>query len=166
MRLTAGADVAKYTINPAIAHGMSHIIGDVAKGKLADLVLWKPSNFGIRPEQVIKGGVIAVAQMGDANASIPTVQPMLMRRQWGYETAALNSLIFVSQASLTNGAVAEYKLRKRAVAVKNCRVWALAGSETDGAGKVTKRDMKHNDLLPKVRQHSRSEVRQRRRDAW
>ena len=89
---------------------------------------------------VIKGGVIAWAMMGDANASIPTVQPVLMRPMWGAtaQVAALNSLLFVSQVSLTNGAIAEYKLKKRAVAVKNCR-------------SVTKKDLKHNAALPKVR---------------
>lgn len=107
----------------AIAHGVSHLIGDIAVGKLADLVMWKPSNFGVRPEQVIKGGVIAWAQMGDANAvsssfrssqgvslisiqqSIPTVQPVIGRPMWGCQpaVAALNSVLFVSALSLSSG---------------------------------------------------------------
>lgn len=97
---------------------------------------------------VIKGGVIAWAMMGDANASIPTVQPVLMRPMWGAtaQVAALNSLLFVSQVSLTNGAIAEYKLKKRAVAVKNCR-------------SVTKKDLKHNAALPKVRELRGIELR-------
>jgi urease len=97
--------VAKYTINVALTHGISHAVGDIAVGKLADLVLWKPASFGVRPEQVIKGGVIAWAQMGDANASIPTVQPVISRPMWGSfpKVAALNSFNFVSQVSLDNG---------------------------------------------------------------
>jgi len=97
--------VAKYTINVALTHGISHVVGDIAVGKLADLVLWKPATFGVRPEQVIKGGVIAWAQMGDSNASIPTVQPVISRPMWGSfpKVAALNSFNFVSQVSLDNG---------------------------------------------------------------
>ncbi|GAA5875111.1 hypothetical protein JCM8547_005416 [Rhodosporidiobolus lusitaniae] len=132
--------IAKYTINPAIAHGISHVVGDVAPGKLADLVLWEPSNFGVRPQMVIKGGVIAWAQMGDANASIPTVQPVYGRPMWGShaEAAALNSYLFVSSLSLSSGTVASYGLHKKAVAVKGCRT-------------IGKSSMKLNDKKPKIK---------------
>merc|ERR1719253_895980 len=90
--------IAKYTINPAKAHGMSHVIGSVETGKLADLVLWNPANFGAKPNMVIKGGTIAWSQMGDANASIPTPQPVLMRKMFGAHGKAVGgtSLAFVS----------------------------------------------------------------------
>lgn len=131
--------MAKITVNPAITHGMSHLVGSVATGQLADLVLWKPENFGVRPETVIKGGFIAWAQMGDANASIPTVQPVIGRPMYGAapESAALNSVVFTSQAAITSGVVKGYGLRKRAEAVKKCR-------------DITKRDMKLNDCMPKM----------------
>src|SRR5258705_9727488 len=94
--------VAKFTINPAIAHGISHEVGSVESGKLADLVLWKPAFFGVKPEMVVKGGMIAWSVMGDANASIPTPQPVLMRPMFGAFGRApeATSLAFVSQASL------------------------------------------------------------------
>ncbi|TNY21571.1 putative urease [Rhodotorula diobovata] len=132
--------VAKYTINPAIAHGISHLVGDVAVGKLADLVLWKPHNFGVRPETIIKGGVIAWANMGDANASIPTVQPVIGRPMWGShpKAAAMTSMLFVSQLSIDTGTIASYGLSKRVEAVKNCR-------------NVSKRDMKNNTATPKMK---------------
>ncbi|GJN94126.1 hypothetical protein Rhopal_007200-T1 [Rhodotorula paludigena] len=131
--------VAKYTINPAIANGLSHVVGDISIGKLADLVLWKPENFGVRPQMVIKGGVIAWANMGDANASIPTVEPVVGRPMWGTHAgaAALNSILFVSQLSIDSGTIASYGLHKRVEAVKNCR-------------KITKADMKNNSALPKI----------------
>ncbi|GAA5999785.1 hypothetical protein JCM10207_005910 [Rhodosporidiobolus poonsookiae] len=131
--------IAKYTINPAIAHGISHVVGDVAVGKLADLVLWSPSNFGVRPEMVVKGGHIAWANMGDANASIPTVQPVIGRPMWGTYpgAAALNSYLFVSALSLSSGTIASYGLKKKPIAVKKCR----------GIGK---KDMKNNDATPKI----------------
>jgi urease subunit alpha len=131
--------VAKYTINPAIAHGMGHVIGSVEVGKLADLVLWKPALFGAKPEQVLKGGIIAWAQMGDPNASIPTPQPVLMRPMFGASGRAPAgcALAFVSQASLTNGLAAGYGLGKRLEAVKRCR----------GIGK---KDMKLNDATPAI----------------
>ncbi|RDX57536.1 urease, partial [Lentinus brumalis] len=131
--------VSKYTINPAITHGISHLVGQVAVGTLADLVLWKPENFAAKPEMVIKSGVIAWAQMGDANASIPTVQPFIGRPMWGSYagSAALNSVSFVSEVSITSGTIASYGLRKRFEAVRNCR-------------KVTKKDMKWNDATPKM----------------
>lgn len=131
--------IAKYTINPAITHGISHLVGSVEVGKLADLVLWKPENFGAKPEMVLKSGVIAWAQMGDANASIPTVQPSYGRPMWGSfpPAAALNSVAFVSRISIQTGTIASYGLAKKAEAVINCR-------------NVTKRDMKWNDALPKM----------------
>ncbi|GAA97137.1 uncharacterized protein L969DRAFT_94119 [Mixia osmundae IAM 14324] len=131
--------VSKYTINPAIVHGISHVVGDVAVGKLADLVLWSPASFGTRPEMVIKGGVIAWANVGDSNASIPTVQPVKSRPMFGAQpsAAALNSLVFVSAISIMEGTIAQYGLRKRAEAVKKCRA-------------ISKRDLKHNAALPKI----------------
>ncbi|KXN84882.1 Urease [Leucoagaricus sp. SymC.cos] len=129
--------IAKYTINPAITHGVSHLVGHVAVGTLADLVLWKPANFGSKPEMVLKSGVIAYSQMGDANASIPTVQPSYSRPMWGAKSssAALNSVAFVSQISITSGTVASYGLSKRVEPVRNCR-------------NVSKKDMKWNDVTP------------------
>ncbi|GEN05697.1 urease subunit alpha [Myxococcus fulvus] len=131
--------VAKYTINPAIAHGLSHEVGSVEVGKLADLVLWRPAFFGIRPELVLKGGFIAWGQMGDANASIPTPQPFMMRPMFGARGRALGatSLVFVSPRALAEGTLRELGLGKRAVAVKRCR----------GLGK---RDMRLNDALPVI----------------
>jgi urease len=97
--------ISKYTINPAIVHGMSHVVGDIAVGKLADLVLWQPSQFGVRPDKVIKAGMIAWAQIGDANASIPTVQPVVSRPMFAAlpGAAALSSILFVSQLSIDSG---------------------------------------------------------------
>jgi len=131
--------VAKYTINPAITHGIAHLIGHVAVGTLADLVLWKPENFGAKPEMVLKSGVIAWSQMGDANASIPTVQPVYSRPMWGAKpaSAALNSVTFVSEISLTSGVIGTYKLTRRFEAVKGCR-------------NVKKQDMKWNSSTPKM----------------
>ncbi|KAK8861375.1 urease [Kwoniella newhampshirensis] len=131
--------ISKYTVNPAITHGMSHLVGQVAVGCLADLVIWKPETFGAKPEMVLKGGVIAWAQMGDANASIPTVQPVFGRPMWGAQpsAAALNSVVWVSQASIDGGFIKEYGLKKRPEAVKNCR-------------KIGKKDMKLNDAMPKM----------------
>ncbi len=130
--------VAKYTINPAIAHGFSHVVGSVEIGKLADLVLWKPEFFGIRAEWVIKGGVIAQAQMGDANASIPTPEPYVSRPMFGAfgSTAAMHSRVFVAKCALET--VKGYGLLKPAVAVENCR----------GIGK---KDLKLNNTLPNIR---------------
>jgi urease subunit alpha len=127
--------LAKYTINPAIAHGFAHEVGSVEPGKLADLVLWKPGFFGIKPELVIKGGFIAWAQMGDAGASIPTPQPLRMRPMFGARAPGPVSLAFVSNRALAEGTVAPLGLRKQIVAVRGCR----------GLGK---RDMKLNDALP------------------
>lgn len=131
--------VAKYTINPAIANGLSRYIGSVEVGKLADLVLWKPSFFGAKPEMVIKGGDIAWANMGDANASIPTPEPVIMRPMFGAfgKAGRANSIAFVSKAALDNGVKALYGLDKRVEAVDNVR-------------KLTKLDMKLNDALPEI----------------
>jgi urease subunit alpha len=131
--------IAKYTINPAITHGIAQEIGSVEAGKLADLVLWQPAFFGVKPELVIKGGFIAWSQMGDANASIPTPQPVTMRPMFGAhgKAAAATSLAFVSQISLTDHIVQQYGLQKRQLAVRGCRT-------------VTKRDMKLNDVTPRI----------------
>ena len=129
--------VAKYTINPAIAHGMAHEVGSVEVGKLADLVLWRPAFFGLRPELVLKGGFIAWGQMGDANASIPTPQPYIMRPMFGARGRArgATSIAFVSGRALAEGTARELGLTKRLVAVSRCR-------------RLSKRDMKLNDALP------------------
>jgi urease subunit alpha len=131
--------VAKYTINPAIAHGLSHEVGSVEVGKLADLVLWRPAFFGLRPELVVKGGFIAWAQMGDPGASIPTPQPYYMRPQFGARGRALGatSIAFVSGRALADGMVRSLGLTKQLSAVRRCR----------GLGK---RDMKLNDALPRL----------------
>ena len=131
--------LAKYTINPAIAHGISHIVGSIAIGKLADLVIFKPALFGVKPETVLKGGFIAWANMGDPNASIPTPQPTFYRPQFGAHGKALTStsLTFVSEASLKKGKLADLGLARRLEPVQRCR-------------KVGKRDMVLNDALPTI----------------
>ena len=130
--------IAKYTINPAIAHGIAHVVGSVEPGKLADLVLWKPAFFGVKPSLVLKGGMIAAAAMGDPNASIPTPQPVHYRPMFGaFGKALASSVTFVSQAALKNPAVRKLELGKPLVAVKNTR-------------KIGKHDMKQNDALPKI----------------
>ncbi|HWB15699.1 MAG TPA: urease subunit alpha [Vicinamibacterales bacterium] len=131
--------IAKYTINPAITHGIAHEVGSVEVGKLADLVLWKPAFFGAKPEIVVKGGFIAWAQMGDANASIPTPQPLVMRPMFGAygRATGATSLAFVSRAAAEAGVADRYGLTKRAAVVGPCR-------------SVTKRDMKLNDALPRM----------------
>jgi len=130
--------VAKYTINPAIAHGIAHVVGSVEPGKLADLVLWKPAFFGVKPALVLKGGMIAAAAMGDPNASIPTPQPVHYRPMFGaYGGALATSVTFVSKTALGNPAVRKLGLRKPLVAVANTRA-------------IGKRDMKLNDALPKI----------------
>jgi urease subunit alpha len=143
---TAGDDnrrarryVAKYTINPAIAHGLADHVGSIEVGKLADLVLWKPSFFGVKPELVVKGGAIAWAAMGDPNASIPTPQPVRYRPMFGaYGRApAATALTFVSQAALAAGVPGRLGLGRTAVAVRGCR----------GIGK---RHMVENDALPRI----------------
>jgi urease alpha subunit len=131
--------VAKYTINPAIAHGMSHLIGSVEKGKLADLVLWRPAFFGAKPEIVLKGGMIAWAQIGDANASIPTPQPILSRPMFASIGRAIGAscVTFVSAVSMEKGSVQSYDLKKRLEPVRKCRG-------------LSKKDMKLNDALPRI----------------
>jgi len=127
--------VAKYTINPAITHGIAGDVGSVEPGKLADLVLWKPSMFGVKPEMIVKGGFIAWSVMGDANASIPTPQPVLYRPMFGAFGGATQStsLTFVSQSAADAGI--QQIMKKRAVAVKKCRV-------------IGKKDMIHNASMP------------------
>ncbi|MBF2089936.1 MAG: urease subunit alpha [Synechococcales cyanobacterium K44_A2020_017] len=129
--------VAKYTINPALTHGVAHEIGSVEEGKLADLCLWKPAFFGVKPELVIKGGAIAWAQMGDPNASIPTPQPVHMRPMFGSYGGAIaaTSLTFVSKAAVAQGIAGKIGLQKPAVAVMNIR-------------NVGKADMKLNNYQP------------------
>src|SRR5215203_653949 len=131
--------VAKYTINPAITHGVAGEVGSIEVGKLADLVLWHPAFFGVKPEIVIKGGFIAWSQMGDANASIPTPQPVAMRPMFGaHGTAgAATALAFVSKASLEDGTIERYGLRKNLYAVGGCRA-------------LTKADLKLNSATPKM----------------
>jgi urease subunit alpha len=131
--------VAKYTINPALAHGVGHEVGSVEVGKVADLVIWKPAFFGIKPEMVLKSGFIAQAQMGDPNASIPTPEPIISRPMFGAfgRAIASTSLTFVSKAALERDVPKKLKLERRIVAVNNCRT-------------VKKRDLKLNDALPKI----------------
>ncbi|MCC6591469.1 MAG: urease subunit alpha [Bryobacterales bacterium] len=129
--------VSKYTINPAITHGIAREVGSIEPGKLADLVLWKPSMFGVKPEIIIKGGFIAWSVMGDANASIPTPQPVLYRPMFGAfgGATASTSLTFVSKPAVENGI--QHLMKKRAVAVSNCRA-------------IGKKDMVHNAATPKI----------------
>ena len=131
--------IAKYTINPAITHGISQYVGSVEEGKLADLCLWRSAFFGVKPEMVIKGGAIAYGQMGDANASIPTPQPVHMRPMFGSFGGAIAAtcLTFVSQAARDRGIAAQLGLQKPTVAVSGTR-------------QISKRDMKLNDYLPQM----------------
>jgi urease subunit alpha len=131
--------IAKYTINPAITHGVSHEVGSIEVGKLADLVLWRPAFFGVKPSLILKGGMIAAAAMGDPNASIPTPQPVHYRPMFGSFGSAIaaTSVTFVSQAALAAGVGEQLELKKRLVAVKGCR-------------SVTKADLKLNDYCPKI----------------
>jgi urease subunit alpha len=131
--------VAKYTINPAITHGISHEVGSIEVGKLADLVLWKPAFFGVKPALIVKGGAIIAAAMGDPNASIPTPQPVHMRPMFGAYGRALAStcVSFVSQAALADGVGDRLGLQRRLVAVKNMR-------------QLGKKDMIHNDCTPVI----------------
>lgn len=131
--------IAKYTINPAITHGVAHEVGSIEVGKLADLVVWKPAFFGVKPELILKGGLIASANMGDPNASIPTPQPMMYRPQFAAHGRAryATSVSFVSQASIDLGTLAQLGLNKRLVPVRNTRA-------------ITKRDLLWNNALPKI----------------
>ncbi len=129
--------MAKYTINPAITHGIANYVGSVEVGKLADLCLWRPAFFGVKPELVLKSGLIAWAQMGDANASIPTPQPVHMRPMFASFGGAIaaTSLTFLSQAALKAGIPDQLGLQKQTAAVSGIR-------------QLTKRDMKLNDAMP------------------
>jgi urease subunit alpha len=131
--------VAKYTINPAITHGVAHEVGSIEPGKLADLVIWKPAFFGVKPEQIVKGGLIAWSVMGDANASIPTPQPVIYRPMFGSFGRAIGptSVSFMSQAAVAAGLPAQLGLQKRVVAVEKCRT-------------IGKADMVHNAATPTI----------------
>jgi len=131
--------IAKYTINPAITHGIAHEIGSIDIGKLADLVVWKPAFFGVKPELVLKGGFIASANMGDPNASIPTPQPTFYRNQFAAHGRAIasTSVTFVSEVSLREGGLKKLALAKRLVPVRNTR-------------RVRKKDLLWNDATPKM----------------
>ncbi len=131
--------IAKYTVNPAIAHGMAHAVGSIEIGKLADLVLWRPELFGVKPELVLKGGFIAWSQMGDANASIPTPEPVIMRPMFGAfgRATGATSLAFVSGRALDEGNLKALGLTKGLSAVRRCR-------------RIGKRAMRLNDALPVI----------------
>lgn len=130
--------IAKYTINPAITHGISHAVGSIEVGKLADLVLWRPAFFGVKPSTILKGGMIAAAAMGDPNASIPTPQPVHYRLMFGaYGGGLKTSVTFVSQAALKNPEVAALGLRKTLVGISGTR-------------HIKKKDMIHNNWMPKI----------------
>jgi len=131
--------VAKYTINPAITHGVATEIGSIESGKLADIVLWKPAMFGAKPEMIVKGGFIAWSAMGDANASIPTPQPVMYRPMFGSfgGASAATSFTFVSQASVNAGIAQRLGLKKKIAPTRNCR-------------RIGKKDMVHNSATPKI----------------
>jgi urease subunit alpha len=130
--------IAKYTINPAITHGIAGTVGSIEEGKLADLVLWKPAFFGVKPALVVKGGMIAAAAMGDPNASIPTPQPVHYRPMFGaFGKALVSSVTFVSKDGLANAEIAALGLAKPLVAVSGTRA-------------IGKRDMVNNDYLPRI----------------
>ena len=131
--------VSKYTINPAVTHGIADYVGSLEKGKMADLVLWKPAFFGVKPEMIIKGGMIIASRMGDPNASIPTPQPVIYRPMFGAFGKALHATCatFVSALSLDTGVVRGYGLQKQLLPVKNCR-------------SLTKKNMIHNDQTPDI----------------
>ena len=131
--------IAKYTINPAITHGVASYVGSVEKGKFADLVLWNPAFFGIKPDMIIKGGMIIASKMGDANASIPTCEPVLYRPMFGAHGKAryASCLTFVSRAAMEEGVDKKYGLQKKVVPVSGCR-------------NIGKKDMKFNDGTPEI----------------
>lgn len=131
--------ISKYTINPAITHGISDYVGSIEAGKMADIVLWKPAMFGAKPEMIIKGGMIIAARMGDPNASIPTPQPVIYRHMFGAYGTALHKTCatFVSGLSLKKNVVQKYKLQKMVLPVKNCR-------------NISKKDLIHNDATPLI----------------
>ncbi|BFZ54721.1 Urease [Savitreella phatthalungensis] len=129
--------ISKYTINPAIAQGMSHLLGSLEVGKLADICLWRPDRFGSKPSIVVKGGHIAFAEMGDANASIPTVEPVIGRAMWQPLRPGHSSITFLSQAAIDAGVHKQLGLQKRVSPVKNCR-------------NIGKKDMIFNDARPVI----------------
>ena len=131
--------IAKYTINPAITHGISNYVGSIEPGKMADIVLWKPAFFGVKPELIVKGGMVIASRMGDPNASIPTPQPVIYRHMFGASGKALfkTCASFVSAVSLENKQVASYGLQKIILPVSNCR-------------NITKKDLIHNDATPEI----------------
>lgn len=131
--------IAKYTINPAISHGISKHVGSIEAGKLADLVLWKPAMFGVKPEIIIKGGMIIAGRMGDPNASIPTPQPVIYRPMFGAYGKALHKtcVTFVSKISIENKTIEKYELNKMILPVENCR-------------NIGKKDLIHNDKTPNI----------------
>jgi urease subunit alpha len=132
--------IAKYTINPAISQGVADHVGSIEVGKLADLVLWTPAFFGVKPDMVLKCGTIAMALMGDPNASIPTPQPVHYRPMFGSYGASrrASAVTFVSQAAIEADVAARFALRRPLVAVRNCR------------GGIGKHSMLHNDALPRI----------------
>lgn len=134
--------IAKYTINPAITHGLSHEVGSVEEGKLADLVLWKPAFFGVKPAMIIKGGMIAAAPMGDINASIPTPQPVHYRTMFGASARGAHQtcITFLSKVAIDAGVVEQLELKKRISPCYNTR-------------HITKKDMKHNSYCPVMEVH-------------
>jgi urease subunit alpha len=131
--------IAKYTINPARTHGIAKHVGSIEVGKLADLVLWRPMFFGVKPDMILKSGMIAGALMGDPNASIPTPQPVHYRPMFGAFGSAIahNSVTFISEAALVNGLAEKIGLQKKTLAVAGCRT-------------VSKSDMALNDYMPKI----------------
>ncbi len=131
--------IAKYTINPAITHGVASYVGSVEKGKIADLVLWNPAFFGIKPDMIIKGGMIIASKMGDANASIPTCEPVMYRPMFAAHGRAkyASCLTFVSKAAMKEGVAEKYGLEKKVVPVSGCR-------------NIGKKDMKFNDGTPEI----------------
>ena len=132
--------IAKYTINPAITHGIAHVVGSGEPGKLADLVLWAPAFFGVKPSLIIKGGMIAYAPMGDPNASIPTPQPVHYRPMFAAfgRARTASSVVFASKAAVKAGLGKKLGIEKELVAVENTR------------GKISKKSMIHNDSTPKI----------------
>lgn len=131
--------ISKYTINPALTHGVASYVGSVEEGKYADLVLWNPAFFGIKPDMVIKGGMIVASKMGDANASIPTCEPVIYRPMFAAHGKAKHTacLTFVSKAAMEANVAEAYGLEKTVVPVSGCRT-------------VTKKDMKFNDKTPEI----------------
>jgi urease subunit alpha len=130
--------IAKYTINPALTHGIADTVGSIEVGKLADIVLWRPAFFGVKPSTILKGGMIAAAAMGDPNASIPTPQPVHYRHMFGaYGGGLKTSVTFVSQAAMHNPAIVALSLNKSLVPVRGTRT-------------VRKADMIHNGYMPKI----------------